>query len=155
MLVGAIIAGVRQKHPIGGWLFFFLWQVVVGCAVTVAQTDWPRFAPNTWPQLGDYFAFALSTAPRLATLFALAAIGIMLLRTYEWRWIVVLRYVLLLFLTFGVVSVAIDYIYFPDFVGRDMASLIFPAAYSIYFFVSTRVKSVFLERMWNHQAVRA
>jgi hypothetical protein len=155
MLVGGILAGVRQKHPVGGWLFFFFWQVVAGCAITVAQTDWPSFAPRKWPSLGNYFAFALSTAPRTATLFALAAIGVMLLRTYEWRWIVVLRYVLILFLVLGALSVAIDYVYFPDVIARDIASLIFPAAYSIYFFVSIRVKSVFIDRMWNRQAVRA
>jgi hypothetical protein len=151
--VGAIIAVVRRKHAIGGWLFFFFWQVVAGCAVTIAYTDWSRYTPRTWRHQVQYFAFVLATGPRVAILVTIAVVGVMLMRTYEWRWVIVLRYALVIFAIFGCFSVGADFLYFPERVATDVGSLIFPVAYAIYFNISTRVRSVFQDRVWNGRAV--
>ena len=153
MWVGAIIAAVRRQYVIGGWLFFFFWQVVAGCAVTIAYTDWSRYTPRTWRHQVQYFAFVLATAPRVAILVTIAVVGVMLMRTYEWRWVIVLRYALVIFAIFGCLSVGTDVFYFPERVATDVGTLIFPVAYAIYFNVSTRVRSVFRDRVWNGRAV--
>jgi hypothetical protein len=49
------------------------------------------------------------------------------LRADEWRWAVVLRYALI--------------------VVRDSGTLVFPLGFTSYFFVSTRVRSVFQEHL--------
>jgi hypothetical protein len=87
-------------------------------------------------------------------MLAMAGAGFMLLRTYDWRWVVVLRYLLILFTAFSAISVVLDSYFFPSRIRAALTSLVFPIAYAIYFFVSTRLRSVFIERMWNHQAVR-
>jgi hypothetical protein len=154
MWLGAIVAGVRRKQVIGGWLFFFFWQVVAGIAVTIVSADWSRYAPRAWKDQFKYFAFMLVTMPRIAILAAVAAIGVMLIRTYEWRWVIVMRYALIIYSVLGIVSVAADFIFFPERVSVDTATLIFPIAYTIYFYVSSRVRSVFLDRVWDQRAVR-
>lgn len=151
--LGAVVAAFRRKQPIGGWLFFFFWQVVAGCAVTVAYTDWSRFTPRTWGDQTQYLVFVLATAPKVATLITLAALGVMLMRTYDWRWVLVIKYTLIIFAIFGGISVAADLRFFPSRVAADVGLLIFPVAFAIYFNVSVRVRGVFRDRMWNGRAV--
>ena len=77
----------------------------------------------------------------------------MLLRTYDWEWVVVLRYLLILFTVFSAISAVLDSYFFPSRFQAALTSLAFPIAYSIYFYVSARLRSVFIKRMWNHRAV--
>ena len=42
---------------------------------------------------------------------------------------------------------------FAQRVATGVGTLIFPVAYAIYFNVSTRVRSVFRDRVWNGRAV--
>jgi hypothetical protein len=91
----------------------------------------------------------------MAILSAIATIGVMLLRTHEWRWVVVLRYTLVIYSLMGAICVAIDWLYFPDRLALDVGALIFPTVYTIYFFVSSRVRSVFLDPAWSHNCESA
>jgi len=84
--------------------------------------------------------------PRFAILATIAGIGVMLIRTCEWQWVVVMRYALIIYSMLGLASVGADLLYFPDRIGVDVATLIFPVVYTAYFYVSSRVKSVFLHR---------
>jgi hypothetical protein len=153
MLVGAIVAAVRQKHAIGGWLLFFFWQVVAGCAVTIAFTDWSDLSARGWNDQMQYLVFLLATAPRVAVLVTLGVLGVMLIRTFEWRWVLVIKYTLIIYVIFGCFSVAADVAYFPTRTAADVGTLIFPTVYAFYFNVSLRVRSVFRDRVWNGRAV--
>ena len=146
MWLGGIVAVLRRKHEIGGWLFFFFWQVAAGCAVTIAFTNWAEYGPGAWQDHFKYLAFMLVTMPRFAILATIAGIGVMLIRTCEWQWVVVMRYALIIYSMLGLASVGADLLYFPDRIGVDVATLIFPVVYTAYFYVSSRVKSVFLHR---------
>ncbi|HWD00392.1 MAG TPA: hypothetical protein VG456_26730 [Candidatus Sulfopaludibacter sp.] len=141
--MGAVIAGVRRKQPIGGWLYFFFWQVALSCAITLIYSNWAEFAPRLWEGQFKYLLHFLVSVPRLTALFAVAIIGAMLLRSHAWQWVIILRYALTILCILGVLSVAVDVAYFPNRVGLEVATLIFPAAYLIYFFVSVRVRTVF------------
>ena len=48
--LGAIVATIRRKSPIGGWLFFFMWQAFIGCVFSIAQIvrDWHFYTPGAW-----------------------------------------------------------------------------------------------------------
>jgi len=147
MLIGLILGAIRRKQAIGGWLFFF-WQVAAGCAVTFAYTDWSEYAPRAWHDSLKYFAFMAGAGPRMVVLPAIAVLGVTVLRTREWRWLVALRYALILFVLLGALCVAVDLRFFPDRTFVDVAALIFPGVYAVYFFVSMRVRGVFREHVW-------
>jgi len=149
MWLGAIIASFRRKQAIGGWLFFFFWQVASGCTVSIASTEWSQYSPSAWHDSFKYLIFTMVTMPRFAILIVIAGIGATLLRSHDWRWVVVMRYALILYSILGMLSVGADALYFPDRLTADVATLIFPLAYTIYFYVSSRVKSVFLDRVWD------
>lgn len=149
MWIGAILAGIRRKQAIGGWLFFFFWQVAVGCAVSVVGADWPRYAPGAWHDQFQYLIFMMVTMPRMAVLLVIAAIGAILIRTLDWKWVVVLRYGLILYTALGLASIAADALYFSDRLTVDVSTLIFPVAFTAYFYVSSRVKSVFADHTWQ------
>jgi hypothetical protein len=154
VLIGAVVASLRRNYPIGGWLFFFFWEIVVGLIVSVASINWGALAPRAWRDQAKFFAYVYTIAPEIVVMLAIAGAGFMLLRTYDWKWVVVLRYLLILFTAFSAISVVVDSYFFPSRFQAALTSLAFPIAYAIYFFVSTRLRSVFIERMWNHRAVR-
>ena len=141
-----IIAAFRRKQKIGGWLFFFFWQVAAGVAVTLVDTDWSQYTPRAWTDQFQYLLFMAADAPRLLMLGAVAATGAMSIRTQEWRWLIVLRYALILYSILGMVCVATDLAHFPDRVRADVVTLIFPVVYTIYFYLSRRVRWVFGDR---------
>jgi hypothetical protein len=149
MWLGAILSGIRRHHPIGGWLFFFFWQIAAGIAVLVLGTRWALLAPRAWTDQGKYFAYALTMVPRMALLGAIAAVCVALLQSREWRWVVTLRYLLILFTTLGLLSAIVNRFYFPGQTGIDMAAVIFPGGYAIYFFRSARVRRIFAETSPN------
>jgi hypothetical protein len=97
--------------------------------------------------------YMVVTMPRVGLLVALALVGVMLIRTYDWQWVVVMRYVLIMDAAVGLISVVADTRYFPNRVGADAVTVVFPIAYTIYFYISARVRSVFVDRMWNGRAV--
>jgi hypothetical protein len=141
--IGAMIGAVRHKHPIGGWLFFFLFQIYLGLAVAAAGTDWTRFAPRNWRDTGLCMLFTLTTLPVLMALAAVAAMCVMLLRTFEWQWVVTLRYALIVQGLLGGLKLAVDTFWFPSSAAHDAAALVFPCICVSYFYLSTRVRQVF------------
>jgi hypothetical protein len=148
MMLGLIVGAIRRKHAIGGWLFFFFWQVVAGCAVTLAYTDWSQYAPRAWHDPMKYLLFMASAGPRIVVLPALALLGAILIGTQEWRWLVALRFTLILYAVLGLACIVVDRFYFPERLALDVGALVFPVVYCIYFFVSMRVRGVFLEHVW-------
>jgi hypothetical protein len=153
VLIGAIVASLRRNHPIGGWLFFFFWGVAAGCIITITSINWATLAPRLWRDQVKFLAYVFTIAPGFAVMLAIAGVGLMLLWTYDRKWIVVLRYLLILLAVFSAISVLLDSYYFPSRVQAAVNSLGFPVGYAIYFSVSTRVRSVFIDRMWKHRAV--
>jgi hypothetical protein len=81
----------------------------------------------------------------MALLGAIAAVCAALLQSREWRWVVMLRYLLILFTSLGVITAIVNRFYFPGQTAVDVAAVIFPAVFSVYFFRSARVRRVFTE----------
>ena len=59
-LIGAIVAVARVKRPIGGWLFYFFCQVLIGLNLILINTHWKLFLPRSWSASGHYMLYVIS-----------------------------------------------------------------------------------------------
>ena len=148
---------VRRKHAIGGWLFYFMSQVLLGAFVTLYQLFGvaTAYTPGAWEDKGLYLLFLMAGVPSLIITSLLAVCVVMLARTRAWPWVIDIRGLLVAEVAFGVLSLAIDLVYFPNDRNRDILTLVRPAIFLPYFFVSKRVQSVFRDKTWNSGSIQA
>jgi len=141
-LLGAIVAAVRCKHAIGGWLFFFMWQVFIGFGLAAVQVarDWRTYTPAGWSGSNLYLIYIMAMAPRLTALFGVTIASFMLLRMSDWSWAMLLRTVLIIYIFFVGVSIAVDCVYFPADLAINCASLLFPSVLLAYTYQSQRFR---------------
>jgi hypothetical protein len=147
-LLCAIVAILRRKRAVGGWLFYFFCQVLLGLTLVAASTHWKYFSPREWSDPARYFLFTVSNLSRTVLLAAIAAICMLLAETREWRWIVGLRYALATYAFLTILKLPVDMYCAPSAVNRDAMSLAFPVVWMGYFSVSVRVRKVFREKSW-------
>jgi hypothetical protein len=148
-LLCAVAAVVRRRHAIGGWLFYFFCQVVLGLALVAASTHWKYYAAREWSDPVRYFLFTLSNLSRVVLLAAIAVVFVLLAETRDWQWICGLQYALATYAFLTVVKLPVDLYCFPSAVNRDALSLVFPVVWMAYFALSARVRKVFLEKSWG------
>lgn len=148
-LACGIIAIVRRKRAVGGWLFYFFCQVLIGLALVAVSTTWSNYLPREWNDPARYFLFALSSLSRTAMLAAIAAIGILLVETRDAQWITGLQYALATYAFLTILKLPVDIYCFPGATARDTVSLGFPIVWMAYFSVSQRVRKVFREKSWR------
>jgi len=143
--LGAMVAAIRRKHAIGGWLFYFFWQVLLGLALTVANTHWKLYLPREWSGPAPYFLFTLSSLSRVALFAAIAVVCVRAVETREWRWVCGLQYALLTYAFLTVLKLPVDIYCLRAALARDGLSLTFPCVWIAYFGVSRRVRQVFAD----------
>ena len=148
-LLAGVVAIFRRKHAIGGWLFYFFCQVLLGLLLIAATTRWKTYLPRAWSDGVHYFLYILSNLPRVVLLAMIAVVCVQLVRTREWRWVGGLRYALITYAFLTAVKVQIDIFWFPNAVSIDVLSLTFPCVWIAYFGVSRRVHRVFHEKTWG------
>ncbi|HEX3742395.1 MAG TPA: hypothetical protein VHW09_00630 [Bryobacteraceae bacterium] len=142
-LVFGIVAILRRNCAIGGWLFYFFCQVLLGLALAAASTHWGNYSPDQWDTPLRYFLFAVSNLSRIVLLAAISVVCILMADTRAWHWVVALQYALAAYGVLTVVKLPVDAYCFPSATARDALSLAFPAVWMVYFGVSVRVKKVF------------
>lgn len=147
-LLCGIAAVVRRKYAIGGWLYYFFCQVLLGLALVAASTHWKLYSPQEWSEPARYFLFTVSNLSRVAVLAAIAGMCVSLARTRDWQRIGGLQYTLATYAFLTVLKLPVDMYCFPSALNRDALSLAFPLVWMGYFAVSVRVKKVFLEKSW-------
>jgi hypothetical protein len=150
-VLGAIVAAMRRRQAIGGWLFFMMWQVFVGLGVSILQAalDRQSYRPSTWNNSKLYLIFLVSFAPRFMTLFVITITCFMLLRTFDWRWAMTLQTALYVYIVCGAISLVLDYVYFPSSLDLAAVSLLFPTAMLLYIRQSQRFRRVFRTQDWR------
>jgi len=136
------VAILRRKLAIGGWLFYFFCQVLLGLALVAAGTHWKYYSPREWNEPFPYFLFAVSSLSRMVLLAVIAAICILLVETRARRWVAVLQFALATYAFLTVLKLPVDAWCYPSATARDALSLAFPVAWMVYFSVSVRVKTV-------------
>jgi hypothetical protein len=144
-----VVAILRRKRAIGGWLFYFFCQVLLGLALVAFSTHWKLYSPREWSDPVRYFLFAVSNLSRTALLAAIAAMCVLLADARSWRWVVGLQYALATYGFLTILKLPVDAYCFPGASSRDTMSLAFPVVWIGYFSVSVRVRKVFLEKSWN------
>jgi len=146
-----IIWCVQSRHkPIGGWLLLFFIQLYLGIVVTAVLTvsSIANYYPSTWNGSPLYYLFLLSTVPGLLLRATQTVAGCFLLRTRAWKWVSRLRVLLVADLVCAIISLVIDLASFPDSIVFSVIALIWPLMWLPYFYVSKRVKRVFLTKDW-------
>jgi len=147
-LACGIVAIIRRQRAIGGWLFYFFCQVLLGMAMVTASTHWKNYSPGGWSSPRRYFLFTLFNLSRVlllavspSTAFSgskhvngsgSSSCNTPSVLTPSSHPQIAGRRVLL--------SVG-------DQTRRDVA--VFPVVWLGYFAVSRRVRKVFLERSWG------
>jgi hypothetical protein len=150
-LVMVFICAKRKAEEIGGWSLYFYIQLYLGVILTVAMAlAWfDNYLPGTWaanPSL--YPLFLLSVVPGIFILPIELVTAERLRMTRDARFVGMLRAVLWVQLGAAVIGTAIDAANFPDSLPFDVVSLIWPTIWLPYFYISRRVKRVFVTKDW-------
>ena len=144
-LVFAIVSYLRRKQEIGGWLLYFCYWIVGVLVISLAdivqhpQAFFHQGAQNS----GFHLALILAVFPRLIAVIAVMTCTFVLLRTKEWVWVERLRLALLVAAIIALISLALDAKFFPRSLLANGARWIGLALWTLYFFVSQRVRRVF------------
>ncbi len=156
---GAVVVGIicylARKQPIGGWLLYYYISLYSGLAlsfVLLAATI-QNYSPERW-QSTELYALAIeSTAlPQLALILQ-AVIATILLKRREWKWLKLLRAVLIGSVICTGITIVFDSVFFsPDQTVFDWFALIWLVIWLGYFFTSQRVKRVFFSKDWGANA---
>lgn len=143
-----VIAILRRKHPIGGWLFYFFCQVLLGLALAIGSTHWTMYSSSDWNDPTRYFLFTLASLSRVVMLVATAMMCALLAETRDWHWIAGLQYTLATYAVLTLLKLPVDMYCFPTALNRDAGSLAFPLVWMSYLSLSVRVRKVFFEKSW-------
>jgi hypothetical protein len=142
-LVCGVIAVMRRKQAIGGWLFYFFCQVLLGLTLAIASTHWTLYAPREWSDPVRYFLFTLASLSRVVLLIAVAMVGLLLAETRDRQWVTAQQYALAAYALVTLLKLPVDAYCFPSALSRDTGSLAFPVVWMAYFAMSLRVRQVF------------
>lgn len=150
-MIAVLICTLRRKHAIGGWLLYFLFQVLLGSALSIFSeaVAYGSYFPGAWISSRDYLWFLLMTLPVLIAKIFIITGCIMLVKTREWIWVERLKWILVGFLLCGSLAYIIERQFFPDSFGMPFAVLFVHALFLVYLALSDRVCSVFLLKDWD------
>ena len=142
-LAGGVAGFPAAETPVGGWLFYFFWQVLLGLGLTAATTPWRMYRAAAWDDGAQFFLYAIPNLSRDVLLLAVGMVWIVLVKTRGWQWVAAVRYALAMYAVLTLVKIAVDMAYLPENTPLDILSLTFPGAWMVYFGTSRRVQAVF------------
>jgi hypothetical protein len=148
----AIICFLARKQPIGGWLLYYYISLYSGLALSFALlgATIQNYSPERWQSTELYALAIVSTAlPQLA-LIVQVVVATILLKRREWKWLKLLRAVLIGSVICIGITIVIGSVFFsPDQTIFDWIALIWLVIWLAYFFTSKRVKRVFFSKDWG------
>jgi hypothetical protein len=150
-LIMAYICSRRKKEEIGGWLLYYYIQLYIGLIATVVilAVSLENYKPTSWSAAPSLYPwFLLSTVPGILVVPAQVIAAEVLRRSRSARFLRWLRVVLWIDAACAVLAVAIDLAYFRDSLFLDILPIIWVTVWLPYFYVSTRVKKVFVTKDW-------
>lgn len=150
-LILIVVSIARRKSAIGGWLLYFLGQLLLGGVTNALAvlSNLDQYRPSSWGDSLHYLIFLLSVVPSLLILLCLIVSAIALVRTENWAWVERMKLLLAADIVAGLLSLGIDSMFFPDNLMHSMLGLLFPSIFLPYLFLSTRVRRVFLTKDWD------
>ncbi|MFI5305211.1 MAG: DUF2569 family protein [Nitrospiria bacterium] len=148
-IIIAVICWSKRKEEIGGWLLYYYIQLYIGVIVSLGITavNYQNYLPETWVESRTlYPLFLITTIPGIILAIVLLVVSEKLRRSRNVQYVRVLRYVLWASLLEGAFSILIDSRYFPDSLFLDVLPFIGTIFWLPYFYISKRVKRVFVEK---------
>jgi hypothetical protein len=151
-IVVAIICYLARKEPIGGWLLYYYISLYagVGLSLLLLAATLQNYSPARWQSTELYALAIASSALDQLILIIQAVVATILLKCREWKWLKLLRTILIGSLIWSAISIALDSAFFSG--GNavlDCFRLVWLAIWLAYFFSSKRVKRVFLSKDWG------
>jgi hypothetical protein len=150
-LIMAYICSQRKKEEIGGWLLYYYIQIYIGLIATIAifAVSLENYKPSSWSAAPSLYPwFLLSAVPGILVIPAQVVVAELLRRSRSERFLRWLRIVLWIDAACALLAVAIDLVYFRDSLFLDILPIVWVTVWLPYFYVSTRVKKVFVTKTW-------
>jgi hypothetical protein len=149
-LVFVIVAILRRREEIGGWLLYFYYWIFAVCLIFSCDVilHYRAFLPLHGREAINHQALYLAVFPRLAALYAVLVVSLQLLRNRESVWVERLRAFLLVGVLVGGVSIWIDIRFFPKSAQANGARFAGLLLWFLYFHLSKRVQQVFYLKNW-------
>lgn len=150
-LIVIIVAIVRRKQPVGGWLFYFFGQFMLG-AVFLCVDLWRsgrNYDPGHWTSGFLYAVFLVRSLPAIVLTLSIAISSVCLIYTGDWKWVQFLRGLLGAMLAISIVGIVLDGVYLRSGLPQSVQRLLFSAVFFPYFLVSRRVKAVYRDKNWT------
>src|SRR5580658_6597383 len=85
-LIAWLICNGRKRSPIGGWLFFFYWQLYSGLLISAAffAMNLQSYVPENFDNSRQFVLFLASSVPGLVLFAIKCAVGTLLLSARTW-----------------------------------------------------------------------
>jgi hypothetical protein len=148
-----LICYLRRKKPIGGWLLYYFIGLYVGLFISMILTvpSLSNYIPSEWDNKLHYFLFIITTIPGDIFLIAQVVLSYYLISQArrDWKYIEILRKVLLADFVFSVGSIPIEATLWPQSIFFSIYSAILSLIWFFYFKKSVRVEYVFKNKQWN------
>jgi len=145
------ICYARRKKPIGGWLLYYIFMLYMGLAINIIMIiPIARFYLPGYLETNEYFLFLIMTLPQYISILMLIFLSFSMIieAKRDWKVIKLVR----LFLSINIASSLVNLIIgLARNVGFDYQTTLAAIQFSIwlaYFYLSTRVRSVFKDKNW-------
>lgn len=156
-VVFLLIAYLTRRREIGGWLMLYFWGTFSGAVLTIVLVGLSigGLAPSKWAAVSTshYIYAVISGLLPVAFIIAQAVVAGMLLSKKDLATVKLLRYVLIGFIISNVIAVGLNYIIYIKPLNESVLNIystIIACIWLTYFYVSTRVKSVFIDHTWTY-----
>jgi hypothetical protein len=144
--IALAIAYVTRRMSIGGWLFYYYFQLYATLLISLllGALVVENLNLSGWEDKALYMLFVISTVPiyLMKIVETLFATRLLIKSQRKSKNVKTLRYILSASVVFYAISLTIDHYHFPDNVALDVFGLVFAFIWALYFFVSYRVNYV-------------
>ena len=144
---------MRRKSPIGGYLLYFLWCGFVGLGFSIYECvrDWEVYATGR-VQAQFQVPYVLCYAPRILALVVVVAASALLVRTFAWRWVPLLRGALVATSICSGAGALLSMHYFSGRLPINLVTIYAPLIALYYSYASERFRRVFQTHDWQYLA---
>ena len=156
-VVFLLIAYLTRRREIGGWLMLYFWGTFSGAVLTIVLVGLSigGLAPSKWTAVATshYIYAVISGLLPVAFIIAQAVVAGMLLFKKDLATVKLLRYVLIGYIISNAIAVGLNYIIYIKPLNESVLNIystIIACIWLTYFYVSTRVKSVFIDHTWTY-----